>query len=132
MTVQVTSDTLDEIDETFFVNLSNPNNAAIADGQGLGTITDDDNPPSLSVGDVTVTEGDSGTVAANFTVGLSTASGRVITVDFATANGTAIAPGDYVGAPPSTLTFNPGQLYANDHRPGERRRTRREQRDVLR
>ena len=33
---------LDEPDETFFVNLSNPSNATIADGQGLGTITDDD------------------------------------------------------------------------------------------
>jgi hypothetical protein len=29
-------------DETFFVNLSNAGNAAIADGQGLGTITNDD------------------------------------------------------------------------------------------
>ena len=33
---------LDEIDETFFVNLSSPTNATIADGQGMGTIADDD------------------------------------------------------------------------------------------
>ena len=30
------------LDETFLVNLSNPANATILDGQGQGTITDDD------------------------------------------------------------------------------------------
>ena len=42
VTVTVNGDTLDEANETYFVNLSNPSNATIADGQGLGTITDDD------------------------------------------------------------------------------------------
>jgi hypothetical protein len=46
LNVQVIGDTLDEPDETFFVNLTNPVNATIADGQGLGTIIDDDGPPS--------------------------------------------------------------------------------------
>jgi parallel beta-helix repeat protein len=45
--VQVLGDLLVEPDETFFVNLSAPVNATIADGQGLGTIVDDD-APSLS------------------------------------------------------------------------------------
>ena len=63
---------LDEANETFFVNLSNPANATIADGQGIGTITDDDPPPTISVNDVTVTEGNAGTVNATFTVTLST------------------------------------------------------------
>ena len=109
LTVQVTSDTLDELDETFFANLADPNNAEIADGQGVGTITDDDNPPSVSIGDVTVAEGNTGNANATFTVALSAASGRTVTVDYATANGTAIAPGDYAAVPLSTLTFNPGQ-----------------------
>ena len=52
---------LDEANETYFVNLTSPVNATIADGQGLGTITDDDPPPELSIDDVTVTEGNSGT-----------------------------------------------------------------------
>ena len=38
--------------ETFFVNLSSAVNATIADGQGVGTITDDDAPPTLSIDDV--------------------------------------------------------------------------------
>ena len=49
---------LDEDDETFSVVLSNPVNFTIVDDTGVGTITDDDPPPALSVNDVTVTEGD--------------------------------------------------------------------------
>jgi hypothetical protein len=39
--VQVIGDRLRERDETYFVNLRNPVNAVLADGQGLGTIRDD-------------------------------------------------------------------------------------------
>jgi hypothetical protein len=42
VTVKVQGDTTEEVDETFFVNLSNPVNATIADNQGLGTIENDD------------------------------------------------------------------------------------------
>ncbi len=42
ITVPVNGDLTDEPNETFFVNLSNPSNAGIADGQGVGTIIDDD------------------------------------------------------------------------------------------
>ena len=59
MTVQVRGDLLDEPDENYYVNLSGPANATIDDGQGEGTITDDDGPPALSINDVTITEGDS-------------------------------------------------------------------------
>jgi hypothetical protein len=44
ISVPIIGDLLDEDDETFTVNLSNPTNATIADGAGLGTITDDDEP----------------------------------------------------------------------------------------
>ncbi len=42
--VPVVGDTLSEGDETFFVNLSNPTNATLNDGQAAGTIIDDDAP----------------------------------------------------------------------------------------
>ena len=45
VTVQVAGDTVDELDETFQVVLSNPSGATIADGVGVGTILDDDSPP---------------------------------------------------------------------------------------
>jgi uncharacterized repeat protein (TIGR01451 family) len=42
ITVTVNGDTVDEANETFTVNLSEPVNATLADNQGLGTIIDDD------------------------------------------------------------------------------------------
>src|SRR5262245_36220739 len=45
ITVLVTGDLLDESDEVLAVNLSNPNGGHIVDGQGLGTIVDDDTTP---------------------------------------------------------------------------------------
>ena len=112
VTVTVNGDTLDELDETFFVNLSNPSNATISDDQGQGTVTDDDATPTLSIDDVTVTEGNSGTVDAVFTVSLSTASGQEVTVDYATADGTAAAGTDYAAAS-GTLTFPAGTTTRN-------------------
>jgi probable HAF family extracellular repeat protein len=107
VTVQVKGDTLDEPDETFFVNLSGATNASLSDSQGLGTITDDDGPPSLAISDVTVTEGDSGTTSAVFNVTLTPTSGQTATVNFATANGTATSGSDYVSSN-GQLTFAPG------------------------
>src|SRR5206468_11068281 len=93
VTVLVNGDTLSELDETFTVNLSYPTYAVIADGQGVGTILNDD-LPSLAISDVTVTEGNAGTRSATFTVSLTPgASGRV-TVNYAGANGTALAGSD--------------------------------------
>src|SRR5207249_3985573 len=62
---------------------------------------------SLSINDVTITEGNTGTTAAVFTVTLSTASSQTVTVNYATADGTARAGSDYTGTA-GTLTFAPG------------------------
>ena len=62
----------------------------------------------ISVDDVAVTEGDAGTVPATFTVTLAMASSHTVTVDFATADGTAASGSDYV-AESGTLTFDPGE-----------------------
>ncbi len=105
--VTVNGDGLDEANETFFVNLSGAVNATIADAQGQGTITDDDAAPSIKINDVAVTEGNSGTVTAAFTVTLSPASGQTVTVNYTTANGTASAGSDYL-ASSGTLTFTAG------------------------
>ncbi len=95
VTVTINGDLLDELNETFTVDLSNPSNATILDAQGVGTITDDDPPPTISIGDVTVTEGDTGTTNASFTVSLSAVSGLPVSVDFTTVDGSATQPGDY-------------------------------------
>ncbi|MBO9830724.1 putative Ig domain-containing protein [Xanthomonas phaseoli] len=106
-TVLVNGDTLAEPDETFFVNVSNVTGATVSDGQGLGTIVNDDAQPALSIDDVSVNEGNSGTTTATFTVSLSAASGQTVTVNYATADGTATAGSDYV-ARSGTLSFAPG------------------------
>jgi large repetitive protein len=94
-TVQVNGDTLNEPSETFFVNVTGVVNAVVVDGQGVGTIVNDDPLPSLTINDVTVLEGNAGTVNAVFTISLNTASGQTVSVNYATADGTATAPADY-------------------------------------
>jgi disulfide oxidoreductase YuzD len=106
--VPIINDTMDEPSETFFVNLTNASNATILDNQGQGTITDNDAAPTISINDISVAEGDSGTTNATFNVTLSAASGFTVTVNYATADGTATAGTDYQAAS-GTLTFNPGQ-----------------------
>jgi hypothetical protein len=106
--ITVNGDTLDETDETFEIVLSNPSNATVGDGSGTAGISDDDPMPTLSVADTSVTEGNVGTKAITFTVTLSAASGRTVTVQWVTADGDAVTPTDYASASGS-LTFNPGQ-----------------------
>ena len=107
-TVTVNGDTIDENNETFLVNLSNESNVTIGDGQATGTITDDDAQPTASINDATTTEGDSGTVTAVFTVTLSAASEKTITINYNSTNGSATAGSDYTAVPASVLTFDPG------------------------
>ncbi len=107
-TVAIVGDLLDEVNETFNVSLSSPTNATVADGTGVGTITDDDATPTLSIDDLTIPESNTGTVNATFTVTLSAASGQAVTVNYETANGTATQPADYTPGT-GTLTFAPGE-----------------------
>ncbi|MAT99948.1 MAG: hypothetical protein CL608_22640 [Anaerolineaceae bacterium] len=106
--VPILGDLLDEVDETFVVTLTNPTRAYLAKGQAVGTILDNDPLPGLSINDVTVTEGDSGSQTASFGVTLSAPSSKTVQVSYATANGTAVVGADYT-AVSGTLTFTPGQ-----------------------
>jgi hypothetical protein len=107
ITVLVIGDRLPEPTETFAVNLSNPTNATITDGQGVGTILDDE--PRISIGDVSKLEGKNGKTSFVFTVTLSAAYDQAVTMSYQTVNGTATtSDGDYV-AKTGTLTFAPGE-----------------------
>jgi hypothetical protein len=72
ISVAVNGDTADEPNETFYLSLSNPTSATIGTAQAAATIVDDDLPAaSMSINDVSVAEGNSGTTTAAFTVTLS-------------------------------------------------------------
>ena len=105
VTVSVIGDTLVEMDETFFLNLSNASKATIADGEAQGKILNDD-LPSLSITDVEQSEGDTGTVGFVFTLDLSQASPHIVEVNYATADDTATAGTDFA-AVNGALTFDP-------------------------
>jgi hypothetical protein len=111
ITVKVKSDRASEGNETFTIRLANAGGATIADGSATGTLTNDDAAatlPALSVGDVSLREGNSGTAELMFVVTLDKAATGPVTVNYATANGTATAGSDYA---PLTgkLTFAAGE-----------------------
>ena len=101
--VALLDDSVHESAETFTVTLSSARNAEVAVDRAVGRIADDDDLPSLSVAGGSGREG----AVAEFVVTLTGPSGDSATVDYATADGTAVAGEDYVAAS-GTLTFAPG------------------------
>jgi uncharacterized repeat protein (TIGR01451 family) len=65
--------------------------------------------PTLSINDVSVPEGNSATTNATFIVTLSAASNLTVTVNYATADGTATVANNDYQSQSNTLTFTPGQ-----------------------
>ena len=63
--------------------------------------------PTASIANVTANEGNAGNTPFTFNVTLSAPSGSPVTIDYATANGSAIAGTDYAAAS-GTLTFPVG------------------------
>jgi uncharacterized repeat protein (TIGR01451 family) len=99
--VAVLGDTTVEPDEAFYVNLGAATGAVVTDGQGKGTIVNDDTGttlPSVSVNDVTILEPRSRFGTASFTITLSRSSTQAVTVSYATSDGTATAGQDYKAA----------------------------------
>jgi hypothetical protein len=115
ITVEVMDDTRNEPDETFFLELYHVNGATLVDGQGVGTILNDDTggspgtPPKIDISDAEVVEGNSGSRLMTLNVTLSQASTKVVRVSYATLNGTArTSDSDYVSKS-GTLKFAPGE-----------------------
>ena len=100
-TLAPAADGLDEADETLAVRGVAAGLAALP---AMLAILDDDDPPVLAIAGAAAAEG-AGELA--FTATLDAPSGREVTVFFATADGTALAPADYLAAG-GALTFAPG------------------------
>ncbi len=103
VTVTILGDTTVEADETFTLALSGADAGAAT---GTATLLNDD-ATVVSVSSVQQVEGNS-TNTLTFTITLSNPSAFPVTVNFATADGTALAGSDYV-ATYGTLTFAPGE-----------------------
>jgi hypothetical protein len=111
--VTVIDDNSRQANRTFTVALTGAANAALWLRTAAITVIDSDPPPTASISDVAMNEG-SGfypTTNAVFTVTLSAPTGYTVTVPWATADGTAQAPADYLSAS-GTITFSPNQTAA--------------------
>ena len=108
-TVPVNGDLLVETDEYFWANLTSATNAVIANAWGYATILDDDTPPTISISDAWVAEGNSGTRLMSFTVSLSNASGEGVSVNYKTVNGSATTSNNDYVAKSGTVYFAPGE-----------------------
>ena len=92
----------------FFVD-GHPFRISYTGGDGNDVVLTALAPPAFSISDVTVTEGETGSVNAVFTVSTPTAPFQTVSVQFATVNGTAASPQDYTSHS-GTLTFLPGTM----------------------
>jgi|GEM_PF-7131196 len=104
--IPIVDDTLYETVEAFKVVFTNASGATLAKPQTIVTLNDNDTLPALSVADLQVSES---VGSANVVASLNHPSAFPITVDFATANGAAVAPGDYT-ATSGKLTFAVGEI----------------------
>ncbi|MXW49926.1 MAG: hypothetical protein F4Z84_06690, partial [Gammaproteobacteria bacterium] len=107
-----TQDSLDEINETLTV-AGTESGGAVVDSATV-TIEDKNDPPTLSIDAPAADEGgDRDRNPLRFTVSLSAASGKQVTVAYAEVAGTgqnvATSGEDYLALASGTLTFNPGQ-----------------------
>jgi chitinase len=116
ISVPILGDTDVELAETFTVILSDPANADLGQATATGTIENDDAPPPLVfITDVSQAEGNEGMTDMVFTVTRGGGKTEAVTVDYATADGTAAAGTDYT-AVSGTLTFVTPRLTARPQR----------------
>jgi hypothetical protein len=101
--VPVVGETVSEPNEDFFVDLSNPTNATLADAQGQADIIDQDTPGTLQLSAASYSVGESGN-SVTITVLRPDGTSGGVTVDYATSDDTAQAGVDYT-AKSGTLTF---------------------------
>ena len=106
--VLLNGDTVDETQETYFLDISNVQNATVGTSRGNGVIIDDDGP-TISLNDVSLTEGNSGLKSATFTLTLSGPSVEAIAVRAITTPGTATAASDY-NSINLVVIFQPGTV----------------------
>lgn len=109
VTILVNGDLLAENLEYFTLSLTSASGASMVGSSGFVYILDDDAPPAIRIGDASIVEGNNGTRLMVFTVSLSQPSGLGVSVNFATANGTAKTSDNDYTAKSGSLYFAPGE-----------------------
>jgi hypothetical protein len=104
--ITVSGDELIEEDEQFAFILGDttPEVTEVADGMATVTILNDDFPPTVNIADVSINEGNAGISDVNVLLMLSSPAVEPMSVDYASVDGTAVAPEDYV-ASSGTVNF---------------------------
>ncbi|MCU0754885.1 MAG: hypothetical protein MUE46_07140 [Xanthomonadales bacterium] len=110
--VTVNGDLLVEGNETFTLTLSSPSFGAAVGGPATGAISNDDTT-TLSINNVSVNEGNSGTTPATFAVTLSAPVDRAVSFTASTSNGNAIAPADYAALSNQSFSIAAGATSIN-------------------
>ena len=106
--VAIFNDALDEVDEVINLTLSTPGNATLGiPNKATLTIVDEDAAPTVQFASGTASKGES-SGAVEVIVTLNVPSGKVVTVDYASSNGSAIEGEDY-GEIAGTLSFGAGE-----------------------
>ena len=108
--IPILEDTLDEADETINLNISS-DVGVVTRAQSTATILDNDLPPSASIGDAIVVEGDFFNSFMVFQVTLSAVSGQNISLAYSTVAGTATGTDFTVTS--GNVTIAPGQTVVN-------------------
>ncbi len=88
--VPILGDFEEEADEDFLVRLSNVSGAILSDGEGVGTISDNERPPDVVISDAAVLEGDVGTTSVELTLTMSRPLAQTVSVQWTTSE----APGE--------------------------------------
>ena len=106
ISVQLNDDALDENDvEIFSVRLTAVRGGELGHGIGVGSIVDDDLPPTVSIDDSGADEG----ATVDFRVRLSAVAGRNVSVRVSTSHGTATSS-DYTAAVSREVVIPAGQV----------------------
>lgn len=110
ISVPILNDALNEDTETFSLSLQNVSGGGTLGGQTSITVNlqDNDPLPQLSVSNYSVAEGNSGLTTINLSLNLLAVSGREVSIKYATQNGTAAEPNDYLSAT-GTVNFAAGE-----------------------
>ncbi len=106
--VAIFNDALDEVDEVINLTLSTPGNATLGiPNKATLTIVDEDAAPTVQFASGTASKNES-SGAVEVVVTLNIPSGKVVTVDYASSNGSAIEGEDYAEVA-GTLSFGAGE-----------------------